>query len=120
MNQRWQEMRQKVRAIGRPLTCPLCQHRFAWRHLRRTGRTCPHCKTPIGIPFYYRALLCVAGWCAMGWVMYKGYHAYGPGWLLIGWLFGFVAAIFVQQAVLRAFPPKLEAHAEGSTWLKLS
>lgn len=119
MNQRWQEMRQKVREIGRPLICPLCQHHFAWRHFRRTD-TYPKCKTPIGIPFYYRALLAVAGWCAMGWVMYKGYQAYGPGWLLMGLPFAFVAGVFVQGAILRVFPPKLQAHAEGNTWLKLS
>jgi hypothetical protein len=52
--------------------------------------------------------------------MYKGYQAYGPGWLLMGLPFAFVAGVFVQGTILRAFPPKLEAHAEGSTWLKLS
>ena len=120
MNQRWQEMRQKVRAMGRPLACPLCQHRFAWRHLRRTAGTCPQCKTAIGIPFYYRAILFVASICAMGWVMYKGYQTQGAGWLLLGLPFAFAAGMLVQGALLRAFPPKLEAHAEGNTWLKLS
>jgi hypothetical protein len=70
--------------------------------------------------FYYRAILYVAYWCAGGYVMYKGYQAYGPGWLLMGLPFAFVAGVFVQGAILRAFPPQLEAYAEGNTWLKLS
>jgi hypothetical protein len=49
-----------------------------------------------------------------------GYLKQGPGWLLIGWPFGLVAAFIVQGAILRAFPPKLEPHAQGNTWLKLT
>jgi len=59
----------------------------------------------------------------MAWVMYEGYQrmgADGAMWLLIGPPFAFVAAIAVQTLIQKAFPPKLKAHAEGNTWLKLS
>jgi len=72
------------------------------------------------MPSYYRAILYIVYWCAGGWVMYKGYVTQGSAWLLVGLPVAFVAGVFVQGLVLRAFPPKLEAHAEGSTWLKLS
>jgi len=49
-----------------------------------------------------------------------GYIKQGPGWLLIGWPFGLATAFIVQGFILRAFPPKLEPHAEGNTWLKLT
>jgi hypothetical protein len=52
--------------------------------------------------------------------MYKGYQNAGPGWLLVGWPFAMVFGILAQGAILLALPPKLEAHAEGSTWLKLT
>jgi hypothetical protein len=55
--------------------------------------------------------------------MYEGYQrmgANGAMWLLIGPPFAFVAAIAVQTLIQKAFPPKLKAHAEGNTWLKLS
>jgi hypothetical protein len=52
--------------------------------------------------------------------MYKGYQNTGPGWLLLGWPFAMAFGIFAQGVILRTFPPKLEAHAEGSTWLKLT
>jgi hypothetical protein len=55
------------------------------------------------------------------WTVYEGYQSMGPGWLLIGWPFAMVFGILAQGIVLRIFPPKLEAYAEGSnTWLKLS
>ena len=52
--------------------------------------------------------------------MYKGYQLFGPNWLWLGWPFALVAGLFVQSVTLRAFPAKLEAHADGNTWLKLS
>lgn len=120
MNQDSQRMGQGSRAILLPLSCPLCRHRFAWKDLRTTGGLCPHCKTPIGMPFYYRVSLYIVYLGAAAAVMYKGYQLYGPGWLLLGWPFAALAGLFVQSVILRAFPPKLEAHADGSTWLKLS
>ncbi len=65
-------------------------------------------------------MLAVAGWLVMGYVMYKGYIANGSGWLLAGLPIALIGALIVQGIIIRAFPPKLEAHAEGSTWLKLS
>ena len=44
----------------------------------------------------------------------------GFGWLLIGWPFALAAALMAQVFVLHAFPPKLEPHAEGNVWLKLT
>jgi hypothetical protein len=54
--------------------------------------------------------------------MYAGIKGGGPdanGWLLVGLPFAFIAGIAAQSIVIRVFPPKLEAYAEGSTWLKL-
>jgi len=51
--------------------------------------------------------------------MYKGYQNLGTGWLLPGLLVALLFATFAKQVILRFFPPKLEAHAEGSIWLKL-
>jgi len=65
-------------------------------------------------------ILYMAYLCAAGWTMYKGYEVTGTGWLLAGLPFAFVSGIVVQGAILRAFPPKLEAYSEGSTWLKLT
>jgi len=120
MNQRWQEMRQKVRSIGRPLTCPSCGHRFAYRHHLRAGRGCPQCKIPLGFPFYYRLILAAGGLLAGGYVFVKGYLANGPGWLLIGSPFALLASFLVQALILRMLPPRLEPHAEGNTWIKLT
>lgn len=123
MDMRWFELRQKVKSIGRPLTCPICHYRFAWRHYNKTAKACPHCKVQLGCPFYYRAILAVVAWSLMAYVMYWGYQqggSDGAGWLLIGWPFALVIGLFGQAMVLRAFPPKLEPYAEGSTWLKLT
>ena len=121
MTRNWLELRQKVANIGRPLKCPLCGFRFAFRHLVRAGKTCPRCKVPIGYSFSYRALLALAGYGVMAWVMYEGYQGgNGAGWLLIGWPFALVAAFAVQILIQRVFTPKLEAHSEGNTWLKLT
>ena len=49
-----------------------------------------------------------------------GYMKQGSGWLLIGWPFGLATAFIVQGLILRAFPPKLEPHAQGNVWLKLT
>jgi uncharacterized protein (DUF983 family) len=120
MTRDWLKLRQQAANIGRPLKCPLCGFRFAFRHLIRAGKACPHCKVPIGFSFLYRALLAVAGWAVMARVMYVGYQRNGPGWLLIGLPFALVAAIVVQTVIQRVFPPKLEAYSEGNTWLRLT
>jgi hypothetical protein len=75
---------------------------------------------PVGFPFLYRLILFSAYLFAAGWTMYKGYQYIGPNWLLMGWPLAMVVGVFAQRAILRAFPPKLEPHAEGSTWLKLT
>lgn len=120
MVERWQEMRRRVASIGRPLTCPLCHHKFAYRHHFRAARACPNCKVPLGFPFYYRLILLLSHLCAAGYVMYRGYEAYGQGWFLLGLPFAAIAGFYLQIVILRTFPPKLEAYAEGNTWLKLS
>jgi hypothetical protein len=112
------ELMQRAKA---PLSCPLCKSRFSWREFLNVGRACPHCKVPLGQPYWYRVLLVAAGLCVGSYVMYAGYT--GPdasGWLIVGLPFAFVAAIVTQAVILRLFPPKLAPHAEGSTWLKLS
>lgn len=81
----WLELRQKATNIGRPLTCPLCRFRFAYRRLRRAGQTCPHCKVPVGFPAYYRWILYTVYLFVAGLTMYKGYENVGTGWLLLGW-----------------------------------
>ena len=114
------DLRQKVMSIGRPLTCPMCQFRFAYRHYSRSVRTCPRCKVPLGFPTYYRVILFIASeGVSFGTIAY-GYMKQGPGWLLIGWPFGLAAAFIIQGFILRAFPPKLEPHAQGNIWLKLT
>lgn len=122
-NLRWLDLRQKAQSLGRPLECPLCSFRFSFRHLQRAGRACPHCKVPLGYPYWYRLLLAAVGLCTAGYVMYAGCKGGGPdanGWLLVGLPFAFVAGIAAQVFVLRVFPPKLAPHAEGSAWLKLT
>ena len=68
-NLRWLELRQKAQTLGRPLKCPLCSFRFAFRHLDRAGGSCPHCKVPLGSPYWYRVLLGTVGLCAAGYVI---------------------------------------------------
>lgn len=64
-------------------------------------------------------MLAVLGLSAAGWVMYAGYVHFGTGWLLLGSPFALITGLFLQAAIQQAFPPKLEANAEGDTWLKL-
>jgi hypothetical protein len=52
--------------------------------------------------------------------MYRGYVGIGPNWLLLGCPVAMVVGIMVHGSILRAFPPKLEAYAEGNTWVKLT
>jgi hypothetical protein len=75
---------------------------------------------PLGLPFYYRVMLAIVGLTAAGWAIYRGYMSWGPGWVLLGSPVATAFGLLVQGAILRAFPPKLEAYAEGSTWLKLT
>ena len=115
------ELRQQAQRVGRPLKCPLCGFRFAFRHLRRSGKACLHCSVPLGYPCWYRVLLVIAYLCAVAYVMYTGYRGESAaGSLLVGLPFAMVGGISVQGIILRAFPPKLEAHAEGNIWLKLT
>jgi hypothetical protein len=114
------EVMQRAKA---PLRCPLCKARFSRREFQNVGRACPHCKVPLGYPYWYRVLLVAAYLCAGGYVMYAGCKGGGPdanGWLLAGLPFAFVAGVVAQVLVLRVIPPKLVPHAEGSTWLKLT
>ncbi len=71
------------------------------------------------MPFYYRAILYAAYLLVAGLTMYEGYQNIGKGWLLLGLPFAVILGFFVQVAILRAFPPKLQAYADGGTWLKL-
>jgi hypothetical protein len=102
-----------------PLTCPLCPLRFSWRDYSRGGKACPKCRVPLGMPFYYRAILVGTGVFVMGWTMYVGYKEAGPGWLIVGLPFAGAFGIFAEWIILFIFPPMLSAYAEGSTWLKL-
>jgi hypothetical protein len=52
--------------------------------------------------------------------MYLGFRMYGQGWLFLGLPFAAVASLSVQAGILRNFPPKLEAYAEGDTFIKLT
>ena len=70
--------------------------------------------------FRYRMTLYVAYLGAAGIVMYLGCQEYGQGWLLLGWPFAMIAGFAIQTGILRTFPPKLEAYAEGDTWIKLN
>ena len=118
--ERWLELRQSAARIGRPLKCPACSFRFAFRHHLRRGGQCPRCKLQLGFPAYYRAILFIASEGVLLGTVAWGYMKQGPGWLLIGWPFGLAAAFAAQAFILRAFPPKLEPHAEGNIWLKLT
>ena len=71
------------------------------------------------MPFYYRATLYAAYLFVAGVTMYEGYQNIGKGWLLLGLPFAALFGFFAQVAILRVFPPKLQAYAEGGTWLKL-
>jgi hypothetical protein len=69
-------------------------------------------------------MLGVAGLATWIFVIYEGVHGRpddaASGWLLVGPIVGFFPAMFVQITIQRVFPPKLQAHAEGNTWLKLN
>jgi hypothetical protein len=118
--ERWLELRQAAARTGRPLQCPLCSFRFAYRHRLRSGGKCPRCNVTLGFPTYYRVILFIVSEGVLFGTIAFGYMKEGTGWLLIGWPFGLAAAFIVQGLILRAFPPKLEAHAVGHIWLKLT
>jgi hypothetical protein len=75
---------------------------------------------PLGLPGYYRTILAIAGLVAFFGTMAVGYIKKGPGWLLIGPFYSFVAVLCVDEFILQVFPPKLAPYAEGNTWLKLT
>ena len=111
------DIREKVRRKGRPLKCPLCQFRFAYRHLSRGG--CPKCKTPLGFSDHYRLALILVVLATWFFVLYRGYVTMGGAMLLLGWPIAFAAALIVKSVFLGLFPPKLEPYAGPSVWLKL-
>jgi hypothetical protein len=122
-NLRWLELRQKAKSVGRTLKCPLCSFRFSFRHLNRAGKVCPHCKVPLGYPYWYRVLLFLVSQCVAVFVVYTRCKGTGPDWFgyfMTTLPFAFVAGIAAQIFMERVFPPKLAPHAEGSTWLKLT
>jgi hypothetical protein len=112
------QLRSEMSSTERPLACPLCQYRFSFRDYARTTRTCPRCKVPIGFPFYYRAILFAAYLLVAGFVVYKGYD--GMGGLLVSLPFAALFGLLTQVAILRVFPPRLQAYAVGGTWLTLN
>ena len=103
----------------RPLGCPLCQYRFSFRDYVRAERTCPTCKVPIGMPFYYRVILTVASLTVFGLILDRGYHD-GIGGFMVSLPFAALFGFFAKVAILRVFPPKLQAYADGNTWLTLN
>jgi uncharacterized protein (DUF983 family) len=109
-----------VNEIRYPLTCPLCESRFSYQQYSQAMRTCPHCKVPMGFPFFYRITLSIAALLVAGLTMCMGYQSMGPSWLLLGLPFATVFGLFAKGVILRYVPPKLEAYAGGSTWLKLT
>jgi hypothetical protein len=82
-------------------------------------KSLPEVQTSLGMPLYYRAILYVAYLFIAGLTMYEGYQNIGKGWLLLGLPFAAIFGFFVQVAILRVLTPKLQAYAEGGTWLKL-
>jgi hypothetical protein len=114
------EWGQQAKEFQRRLVCPLCSFHFSHREHNRAGRTCPNCKVSVGIPFYYRVILASVGYFFMALVMYVGYQDMGSTWLLMGLPFAQLAALIIQAAGYIILPPRLQAHAEGGTWLKLS
>ena len=104
----------------RPLACPLCQHQFGYQDYFRSAKTCPGCKAPLGMTFSYRMTLFGISMAVAGLVMYLGFRTYGQGWLLLGPFVAVFAGVSVQAGIMRNFPPKLQAYAEGATWIKLS
>ncbi|HXZ33494.1 MAG TPA: hypothetical protein VEH30_14535 [Terriglobales bacterium] len=76
--------------------------------------------SPSVCPLNYRVILQITYLIVAAVTMYKGYKEVGPGWLLLGLPFAVLFALLAVGVILRTFPPKLEAHAEGNTWLKLT
>ena len=93
---------------------------IAYRHRIRRAGACPRCNVPLAFPTHYRVILFIAyEGVAFGTIAF-GYVRHNRGWLLIGWPLALIAALIVQGAILRAFPPKLRPYGEGNTWLKLT
>ena len=118
MTEHWAQAHAEMPHAEHPLACPLCQYRFSFRDYVVAVRTCPSCKVPIGLRFYYRVILTAAYLLVAGFVVYRGHDGIG-GFLVslpFAALFGFIA----QVAILRIFPPRLQAYAHGGTWLKMN
>jgi hypothetical protein len=64
-------------------------------------------------------IVAAVGLSVMAFTMYRGYERVGTGWLLAGLPFAFVFGMAAEVLVITILPPKLEAYAEGGTWLKL-
>ena len=107
-------------AAGHTLACPVCKLRFTRRHFIRTGRACPHCKTPVGYSLPYRVLLICVNLLIGAKFVYSGLIAKDFGVFLLAMLSWVVVGAIAQIIVLQTFPPKLQAYAEGQTWLKLT
>ena len=101
-----------------PLACPLCQSPFSYRDYVGAERTCPSCKVPVGFPFYYRAILTAASLTVYVLILCKGYYE-GIGAFMVSVPLGALFALFTRVAIMRMFPPRLEAYAESSILLSL-
>jgi len=118
MTEHLPEVDAKLRSTERSLVCPLCQVQFSYRDYVGVARTCPRCRVPLGLPFYYRVILIVAYLAVAAFVVYKGYD--GIAGFLVSLPFAAIFGLVAQVAILRTFPPNLQPYADGGTWLKLN
>lgn len=92
-NLRSLELRQKAQSVSRPLKCPLCSFKFAYRHRLRNGGVCPRCQVPLGFPTYYRGILFIASEGVLFASIHIRLHERRPGlashWLAIWFSCGF-------------------------------
>jgi uncharacterized protein (DUF983 family) len=116
----WLESRYEAKRIGRPLRCPICDYRFAFRHWVKATRHCPHCHIPLGTSLSYRLTLAIGYLTGAAWIYYRLSFSDSPAWLLMAWPFALAFGFLIRGAILRSFPLKLQAHALGNIWLKLS
>jgi hypothetical protein len=64
-------------------------------------------------PAHNRVILFVASEGVLFGTVAFGYMKEGPGWLLLGWPFGLMAAFIVQGLILRAFSSQTGASRCG-------
>jgi hypothetical protein len=121
MNQRrqiGQIRRMQVKRMGRPLTCPLCRFTFNFRRFYK-DRRCPKCKVPVGFSWEYRVLATAGALLLMGKIVYSALLTRNFALVMLSMIIGLGASGAVLGVMSRKFPPKLQAHAEGHTWLSL-